>query len=302
MEENHVETRAKLLTVPWVESPFLSQHLEESNLDSETKQWVRDYAEKGYLVVDSGLSNAEMDAVINDLDGQYAKGKYSYDTRIMDAWKRYPSVRNLATNETISNVLNVLYRRDPIPFQTLNFHLGTQQRAHSDCVHFHCLPHRFMCGVWVALEDVDAHNGPLFIHPGSHTLPILELRDFGLENGPEGYVQYEEYLAQLMEVQDLKPHELHLEKGQAAIWAANLVHGGCAVLDSDRTRYSQVTHYYFSDCTYYAPLSSDLDRGKLQLKTIRDIRTNKTVPHSHRWGSASQSAADFLSRLLPFRK
>jgi len=28
-----------------------------------------------------------------------------------------------------------------------------------------------MCGVWLALEDIDADNGPLIYYPGSHRGP-----------------------------------------------------------------------------------------------------------------------------------
>jgi ectoine hydroxylase-related dioxygenase (phytanoyl-CoA dioxygenase family) len=37
-----------------------------------------------------------------------------------------------------------------------------------------------MCGVWIALEDVDERNGPLVYLPGSHKLPELYLTNFGL--------------------------------------------------------------------------------------------------------------------------
>ena len=33
------------------------------------------------------------------------------------------------------------------------------------------MPEGFMCGVWVALEDMDMENGPLVYYPGSHKLP-----------------------------------------------------------------------------------------------------------------------------------
>jgi hypothetical protein len=45
-------------------------------------------------------------------------------------------------------------------------------------------------------------------------------------------------------------------KGQALIWAANLLHGGSVQHDPARTRWSQVTHYYFRDCIYYTPAFS----------------------------------------------
>jgi hypothetical protein len=38
--------------------------------------------------------------------------------------------------------------------------------------------------------------------------------------------------------------EIHLRRGLAVVWAANLLHGGSPIHDPTRTRGSQVTHYY----------------------------------------------------------
>jgi ectoine hydroxylase-related dioxygenase (phytanoyl-CoA dioxygenase family) len=55
----------------------------------------------------------------------------------------------------VLGLLGVLYGREPRPFQTLNFKVGTQQRPHSDQVDFNTEPPGLMCGVWVAMEDID---------------------------------------------------------------------------------------------------------------------------------------------------
>ena len=41
--------------------------------------------------------------------------------------------------------------------------------------------------------------------------------------------------------------------------SANLLHGGSRQLATQRTRHSQVTHYFFEGCRYYTPL---LSRGR----------------------------------------
>jgi hypothetical protein len=51
-----------------------------------------------------------------------------------------------------------------------------------------------------------------------------------------------------------------IRRGQAFIWAANLFHGGSPQIDPARTRLSQVTHYYFRDCSYFTPLATDESR------------------------------------------
>jgi hypothetical protein len=54
-------------------------------------------------------------------------------------------------------------------------------------------------------------------------------------------------------------------KGQALIWAANLLHGGSFQKDRSRTRWSQVTQYYFKNCIYYTPAFSDEAVGELNI-------------------------------------
>ena len=49
----------------------------------------------------------------------------------------------------------------------------------------------------------------------------------------------------------IEPQYATLKKGQALLWAANLLHGGSPQRDKRRTRLSQVTHYFFENCKYF---------------------------------------------------
>jgi hypothetical protein len=46
-----------------------------------------------------------------------------------------------------------------------------------------------------------------------------------------------------------------VHKGQAVIWAANLLHGGSLQRDRSRTRHSQVTHYFFEGSRVFNPMT-----------------------------------------------
>ena len=265
------------MTIPWVESPFFPSLLAASELAPALRDLAGHYAGQGYVIIDTGIPDDLIRGVVDGLSGTYREGAHAYDSRIQDA--PHEGLRRVAAWPTVLDLLRVLYRREPIPFQTLNFERGTQQRAHSDAIHFHSMPHRFMCGVWVALEDTDDANGPLFVHPRSHRLPIYELRDLGLPVDVASYQQYEDSVEALMTIQGLPRREVHLRRGQALVWAANLHHGGSRVLDPGRTRLSQVTHYFFADCLYYSPMGSDLVRGRIQLRRVTDLRTGTVVPH-----------------------
>jgi ectoine hydroxylase-related dioxygenase (phytanoyl-CoA dioxygenase family) len=174
----------------------------------------------------------------------------------MDAWRTNENVRALALAPRILRALEELYGRKPLPFQTLNFRVGTEQPAHSDTIHFNSVPPGFMGGVWVPLEDIDMDNGPLVYYPGSHKLPEVTMQDVGVEPDSGQYGDYERFIARLIEEQGLEPRYATINKGQALIWSANILHGGAPQHDKGRTRRSQVTHYYFEGCKYWTPLVS----------------------------------------------
>ena len=133
---------------------------------------------------------------------------------------------------------------------------------HSDAVHFNSEPAGYMCGVWVALEDIDLDNGPVEYYPGSHKLPEITIEDVDRA----GYVTHsyiERFRAAVQDIRHvhrpgrqysaerllivrnlhrgndpatgIEPQYATLRKGQA-VWAANLLHGGSPQRDKRRTR------------------------------------------------------------------
>ena len=276
---------AAAINLPWVESPFFKRQLEEADLSPELAEQVRSYAEDGYLIFDPELDESVLDAALADV-----QPLYNGELRKQDAWQTVPAVKQIATAPKILETLRLLYKREPIPFQTLNFPVGTQQRTHSDSIHFNSIPQRFMCGVWVALEDVRDDNGPLHYYPGSHKLPFYDLIDMGLK-GSEAktveeiyggtYKQYEERLDEIIQAHGLKKATLNMPKGKAIIWSANLLHGGEKILTPGSTRHSQVTHYFFENCVYYTPLRSDATIDKLYVRNITNIATGQAVPNTY---------------------
>ena len=195
--------------------------------------------------------------------------------RIQDLWQRSAAVQSLATLPQIIEPLEAYFGRQAIPFQTLNFKFGSQQAAHSDLIHFTPDPIEFMCGVWVALEDVHEDAGPLEYFPGSHTWPVLGLKEAGAPADQKPEVAYGLYYepamaAQIAQRQAVSSRGL-IKKGQAIVWAANLVHGGASRRDEQKTRYSQVTHFFFQDCAYHTLMFQRDTTRKIRLP--RDIRT-----------------------------
>ena len=154
----------------------------------QREQFERD----GYFIIeDLGLPAETFDTAANDfspllLEEERAEvwgddGVFYTSHRIMDAWKISEAIKSIATAPRVLGILEELYGRKPLPFQTLNFKMPTQQRAHSDTIHFNSKPSGFMAGVWVALEDTDMDNGPQLYYPGSQKLPEFTIQDGGVE-------------------------------------------------------------------------------------------------------------------------
>lgn len=265
---------------PWVHSPFFEEELAQRTCTPAQREQAIQFNRDGFLVI-RGLADDELVERIRDETAPLFETEAAErDRRIQDAWRLGATgVGELAAHPAVLELLECLYDRPAIPFQTLTFRQGSQQRGHADSMHFSALPPKYMCGVWVALEDVDASNGPLFYHPGSHLLPELSPADLAQTVDEPRYDLYEEYQAALMGKLGNAPIELHAKKGDALLWSSNIVHGGRPIRDAGSTRWSQVTHYYFEGGIYYTPIFSDIIAGELVLKEIIDIRTGARVPH-----------------------
>jgi ectoine hydroxylase-related dioxygenase (phytanoyl-CoA dioxygenase family) len=239
------------------------------SVDAQSRRSVTDaqrerYERDGYLVIEEPVApDAVLDPIVEALADLYGKplhkrdGVVYYRNRIQNAWKIDERIKALALAPPVLALLEDLYGRKPLPFQTINFRIGSQQNPHSDALHFNSKPEGFMCGVWVALEDIDAGNGPIVFYPGSHRLPFVSMADAGLEASSEQYGAYEDHIKELIERDQLEPRYGTIKKGQALVWAANLLHGGAHQDDRSRSRHSQVTHYFFEGCRYWAPMVSE---------------------------------------------
>lgn len=275
-----------MLSIPLFESPFYRKKM----FDEKTQHIAHQLREEGFAIIDFPEDDLDsiIDGIKKDLHDKYdweawKRGEQNDGLRVQDAWKYDSRVKEIASNQSILALLSTLYGKTAFPFQTLNFPVGTEQSLHSDHVHFNSIPDRFMCGVWLAFEDTDEENGSLFYYPGSHKWPSYSNADIGV-SGTEldgGYARYSEFgdlWSRLVEEYGVEKQYFHAKKGTALIWASNLVHGGGTVTNMERTRWSQVTHYYFEDCGYYTPLSSDIYAGEIFYRDLVNISNGLKMP------------------------
>ncbi len=279
-------TRMAAHNVPWVESLYFEEILKTKQLSVEEVEMARFYNKNGYLILRNCIEHKLIDETRKEL--QEDEDLFSYkNPRAVQLWKKKEGVKKIATHPKVLKTLEMLYGREAIPFQTLNFKYGSRQKPHSDSIHFHSLPERFMCGVWVALEDISSQSGPVTYYPESHKLPVFDYQDISPEFRPASslpgsfyYDQYEPFIQKAMDIHGFSPEKLIIKKGDLLIWSANIVHGGTAIENPDLTRWSQVNHYYFKDCLYYTPQNSNRVSGEYFLREITNIKTNRST-----WGN-----------------
>ena len=275
------------MQIPWVESPFFEAELDRADFDKETKEMIRFYSEYGYVIIDPQIDDALINRAIDQVKPDFATHNTN---RLQDSWKDHDAVKKIATAPRVLEILQILYGRRPIPFQTLNFSTGSQQRTHSDSIHFNSVPERYLAGVWVALEDVHDGNGPLHYYPASHRLPFYDLSILGIKGSTSEsiedmlanyYARYEDFIEQLVVQKHLEKKVLNLKKGQALIWSANLLHGGEKITVPGSTRYTQVNHFYFENCAYYRPMKTDMALERISIQKVMDISTGKEVQSNY---------------------
>jgi ectoine hydroxylase-related dioxygenase (phytanoyl-CoA dioxygenase family) len=179
-----------------------------------------------------------------------------------DAHGHYPRLVNfhlaiddllpLFSQNRILALTDFLFQAETVLYTSLFYERGSAQDVHRDTPYFTTRPEYRYFGIWVALEDTDAENGPLVVVPGGHLLPELPRSQIARELWPspedapdESLELWEKYQARVHEQTrrlGLVAREIHVKKGDTIIWHPHLPHGGAAINDLTRTRFSLVMH------------------------------------------------------------
>jgi ectoine hydroxylase-related dioxygenase (phytanoyl-CoA dioxygenase family) len=243
---------------------------------------LRYFDEQGYVVLGLNLPDVFINKLVLEMNNEAQNpGKlnpkifhYNGNPRVIEFWRRSRLCAELSKNDTVMEFARLAYRRDPLPFSTINFIGSTEQPLHSDAIHFGSYPAGMLLGAWVALEDINVDAGPLVVIPGSHKWPEIHLEDMNLciPKSPEelksNYTVYENTVRNLVEKSAISPVTALLPKGTCLLWDSNMLHGATKVKNPALSRFSQVTHYHFSGCDYYNPLYSLRTKGKIAKRNI----------------------------------
>lgn len=253
---------------PWLDRPnavaLLEQDLRFQNFTPALQEKVRGFLQNGYLILENFFPPETTDALNGEVDRLLNTGEagFNYTGRKIFNLFEKSALANQAVfrNPELLDLLSFLLGKPALPFQSLNFTQGSEQRAHSDSIHMCTEPKGYLIATWTALEDCTPECGPLFYYPGSHTLPYITTEDYPSGNtfftiGQNSNRHYEDKIESLIQAHGLQKQTFLAKRGDVLIWHANLLHGGSPITRPGATRKSMVCHYYAEGVICYHEMS-----------------------------------------------
>lgn len=245
---------ANLELAPWFDKPDALEIIEaweaRNEITRDEAEALRHFVEKGYIVLPGCVDEPlliRVDAAIDDAIATKLQGyEIGSSQRIERLHEIYPSVRKLWLYPAVMRMLRLVFREKVLPCQTLTYVFGSQQDAHQDTIHLTPFPAGYMCGVWVALEDVWPDSGELEVYSGSHRLPRIYMESAGCPKVTEDWQEFGEKV--VTRWKDMcRGYEKVIyrpKRGDVLIWHENLMHAGSVRRDLSLSRRSIVSHCF----------------------------------------------------------
>ncbi len=253
---------------PWLDQPGAMEHLlhhpNYQDFSPSIQQEFQRFITDGYMVLKGFFSEEEVNDHNEEIKRLLEEKKVAFNytgRKIMEAYKASNLIdRHFFKHSELLRILNFVMGKKVIPFQTINFVEGSEQRAHSDFIHMTTFPQGHLIAAWTALEDVSQANGTLFFYPGSHKLPYLTTKDYPSGNtrwmiGPMSNKKYEDKIEEVIQENGLEKRIFEGKKGDVFIWHANLIHGGSRIEEPGSSRKSMVAHYFTEEVICYHEIS-----------------------------------------------
>ena len=189
--------------------------------------------------------------------------------KLNNLFARRSEIRQVALSPRLRAVCAQLLEGEPMICNSLNFERGSQQPFHIDTWYMPPPVDNRMVVASIALDDVDADNGPVAYYPGSHKIPAYRFSTGRLNEVPAGMHLCMAHLEREIAARGLEQEEFHCRSGDVFIWHAQLLHGGRAIRDMARTRTSLVVHYWRAEDLSAGEVRRDPEAGAYLGRTLR---------------------------------
>ncbi|MGX0935885.1 ectoine hydroxylase-related dioxygenase (phytanoyl-CoA dioxygenase family) [Cupriavidus metallidurans] len=238
----------------WFDRPDADAHIErllsQGEIDATEAEALRGFVKNGFMVLEDLLDDELVAAVNGEIDHAIESGYqgYEYGTsqRIEHLHVTYPNMRKLWLDRRHLRFADTIFNGLARPCQTLTYVFGSQQDAHQDTIHLTPFPAGYMCGIWIALQDVQEDSGELIVYPGSHREPRVYLRNSGCEKVQSDWSEFGAKVVPMWKdmASRYEPFVYRPKKGTVLIWHENLLHAGSVRRDMSRPRRSVVIHTF----------------------------------------------------------
>lgn len=254
--------------IPWIDQENALSQIEVQpdwdKLPAAFQAKISHFIENGFMVLENYFPQNDTDALNETVAQMLETGKANFNytgRKIFNLFEKSALANErFFRHPELLQLLSFLLGKKVIPFQTLNFTEGSEQRAHSDSIHMSTEPQGYLIATWIALEDIQEGSGPLVYYPGSHRLPYLTTEHYDSGNtqwtiGAHSNRRYEDAIERLIQENGLQKQVFLPKRGDVLIWHANLLHGGSPILKPGATRQSMVCHYYAEGVLAYHEMS-----------------------------------------------
>jgi len=255
--------------LPWLDRPDALQAIDArvraGSLAAGDAVWLRQWVRDGYVTFDDVVPDDVVAAINHDTGavvaefGHLPRGELI--PRFQNLFVQSAATRRAMRLPAILDKLRLLIGREPVPYQTLNLPVSSQQGAHSDAILMTTRPHGFMAAAWLALEDVRPDSGPLKLYAGSHRLPYVGPEEVGIPRGVSSAAasaafdaDYYPHIDRIVRARGLQPVPFLGRRGSIVIWHYNLLHGAFLQDRPDATRKSLIIHYFFEGADAFSDL------------------------------------------------
>ena len=255
----------------WTDHVDAEEHLEQmrtaGQVTLQEAEQLLHFIRDGYVVIPNAISTQLADQIAHEMANVHQNAEnfvarterqnYSYASkevtqsrfvRLIDYYVNSSLAREAIFSPAIARILQLIFERQVMAFQSLSFNVGSQQAIHQDGAYVVLSEPVQFAASWIALEDVQEGTGELEYYPGSHRFPDFlfsgEYKHW--QPARDGQDQLQAFLAFLNEEAErrgIAKSYFRPKKGDALIWAADLAHGGSRISNAQATRRSLVTHY-----------------------------------------------------------
>jgi hypothetical protein len=216
----------------------------------DTQSAYRHLARWGFTILDYRIPVDTISSFRREYQEAIDSGRLVYKkgtSQRIELAHRLPVGRQIWLDSEVLEFLSGWFRDEPCACQTLLYVHGSEQDPHQDTIHLSPYPDGYMCGVWIALQDIEPGSGELFVYPGSHRTERATTANLGLAKVSDDYSSYSALTDRMNSVLN-NGHYHRLEylpkAGEILVWHENLIHGGAKRVYPGRERHSIVSHYF----------------------------------------------------------